>query len=155
MIHSSRNPITRAEEQKSSKKSIDEAFKRTAKRGPVTWASLALVALAGGGLLLYVRYLKEEKERSKKAINCFRCFNDKLCDMVQNSGSIFIENLTCKQYLASLGRVQNTCKNTLCLVASCFLSSLGLIPWRSHHVVLLYSQVVSLHSGVLNTHWQI
>lgn len=67
VIHSSRNPITRAEEQKSNKKSIDEAFKRTAKRGPVTWASLALVALAGGGLLLYVRYLKEEKEQSKKA----------------------------------------------------------------------------------------
>lgn len=66
VIHSSRNPITRAEEQKSNKKSIDEAFKRTAKRGPVTWASLALVALAGGGLLLYVRYLKEEKEQIKE-----------------------------------------------------------------------------------------
>lgn len=77
MICSSRNPFTRAEDQKSNKKSIDEAFERTAKRGPVTWASLALVALAGGGLLLYVRYLKEEKERSKKASNIFlRCFYD-------------------------------------------------------------------------------
>ena len=71
MIRSSRNPVTRAEDQKSNKKSIDEAFERSAKRGPVTWASLALVALASGGLLLYVRYLKEEKERSKKARNIF------------------------------------------------------------------------------------
>ena len=81
VIRSSRNSVTRAEEQKSKKKSIDEAFQRTAKRGPVTWASLALVALAGGGLLLYVRYLKEEKERSKKASKLFQFFNDKLCDM--------------------------------------------------------------------------
>ena len=71
MIRSSRNPVTRAEDQKSNKKSIDEAFERSAKRGPVTWASLALVALASGGLLLYVHYLKEEKERSKKARNIF------------------------------------------------------------------------------------
>lgn len=78
VIRSSRSPVARAEDQKSNKKSIDEAFERTAKRGPVTWASLALVALAGGGLLLYVRYLKEEKERSKKASNIFllRCFYD-------------------------------------------------------------------------------
>lgn len=77
VIRSSRNPVTRAEEQKSNKRKVDEAFERTAKRGPVTWASLAFVALAGGGLLLYVRYLKEEKERSKKASNLFfSCFHD-------------------------------------------------------------------------------
>lgn len=78
VIRFARNPVTRAEEQKSNKKSFDEAFERTTKRGPVTWASLALVALAGGGLLLYVRYLKEEKERSKKASNFifFSCFHD-------------------------------------------------------------------------------
>ena len=61
LINSSRNPLTRAEK-KLSKEAVDEAFKRSAKRGPVTWASFALVALAGGGLLLYVRHLKEEKE---------------------------------------------------------------------------------------------
>ena len=34
-----------------------------------------------GGLLFYVRYLKEEKERSKKASKLFQFFDDKLCDM--------------------------------------------------------------------------
>ena len=53
-----KKPLMRAE-----KKAVDEAFKRSAKRGPVTWVSLALVALAGGGLVLYVRHLKEEKEK--------------------------------------------------------------------------------------------
>ena len=64
-----RNPITRSE-QKTGKKSVDDAFERSSKRGPVTWASLALFALAGGGVLLYVRHLKEEKERSKKTSYC-------------------------------------------------------------------------------------
>ncbi|KAJ7393615.1 Cu-binding protein [Desmophyllum pertusum] len=65
LIRSSRNPLTRAE-QKTSQKSTEKAFKRSSKRGPVTWASLALCALAGGGLVFYVRHLKEEKERMKE-----------------------------------------------------------------------------------------
>ena len=50
-------------EEGTSKKVIDKAFKRSSRRGPVTWLSLALTALAGGGLLFYVRHIKEEKER--------------------------------------------------------------------------------------------
>lgn len=65
LINSSKTPLTRAEK-KTSKEAVDEAFKRSAKRGPVTWASFVLVALAGGGLLLYVRHLKEEKEQEKE-----------------------------------------------------------------------------------------
>ena len=64
LISSSRNALTRAEP--GAQKPTEDVFKRSSKRGPVTWASLALCALAGGGLLLYVRHLKEEKERSKK-----------------------------------------------------------------------------------------
>lgn len=65
LISSSRNALTRAEP-KGAQKPTEDVFKRSSKRGPVTWASLALCALAGGGLLLYVRHLKEEKEQSKK-----------------------------------------------------------------------------------------
>ncbi|XP_073247239.1 protein SCO1 homolog, mitochondrial-like [Porites lutea] len=64
LISTLRTPLTRAE--KSSKEAIDDAFKRSAKRGPITWVSLTLVALTGGGLLLYVRHLKEEKEQEKE-----------------------------------------------------------------------------------------
>lgn len=53
-------------EEGTSKKVIDKAFKRSSRRGPVTWLSLALTALAGGGLLFYVRHIKEEKEREKE-----------------------------------------------------------------------------------------
>ena len=63
LISTLRTPLRRAE--KSSKEAIDDAFKRSAKRGPITWVSLTLVALTGGGLLLYVRHLKEEKEQGK------------------------------------------------------------------------------------------
>lgn len=52
-------------EKKASKEAVDDAFKRSAKRGPVTWISFTLVALAGGGLVLYVQHLKEEKEKEK------------------------------------------------------------------------------------------
>lgn len=65
LISSSRHALTRAEP-KGAQKLAEDVFKRSSKRGPVTWASLALCALAGGGLLLYVRHLKEEKERSKE-----------------------------------------------------------------------------------------
>ncbi|KAL9971438.1 hypothetical protein ACROYT_G023959 [Oculina patagonica] len=65
LMGSSRNQLKQTA-QKSNKKSVDEAFERSTKRGPVTWASLALCALAGGGLLLYVRHLKEEKQRVKE-----------------------------------------------------------------------------------------
>lgn len=66
-------------EQKSNKKSVDEAFERSAKRGPVTWASLALCGLAGGGLILYVRHLKEEKQRCKKTSSLVpSCFYTKI-----------------------------------------------------------------------------
>lgn len=64
LISTLRTPLRRAE--KSSKEAIDDAFKRSAKRGPITWVSLTLVALTGGGLLLYVRHLKEEKEQEKE-----------------------------------------------------------------------------------------
>lgn len=53
-------------EKKASKEAVDDAFKRSAKRGPVTWISFTLVALAGGGLVLYVQHLKEEKEKGNK-----------------------------------------------------------------------------------------
>lgn len=69
-MRSSRHQLKQSA-QKSNKKSVDEAFERSTKRGPVTWASLALCALAGGGLLLYVRHLKEEKQRSKIAVALF------------------------------------------------------------------------------------
>lgn len=62
---SSRTLRARSEEG-TSKKVIDKAFKRSSRRGPVTWLSLALTALAGGGLLFYVRHIKEEKEREKE-----------------------------------------------------------------------------------------
>lgn len=65
LISSSRHALTRAEP-KGAQKPTEDVFKRSSKRGPVTWASLALCALAGGGLLLYVRHLKEEKERMKE-----------------------------------------------------------------------------------------
>lgn len=64
LISTLRTPLRRAE--KSSKEAIDDAFKRSAKRGPITWVSLTLVALTGGGILLYVRHLKEEKEQEKE-----------------------------------------------------------------------------------------
>ena len=35
----------------------------------MTWLSLALVALAGGGLVFYVRNLKEEKELGNTKIS--------------------------------------------------------------------------------------
>ena len=35
----------------------------------MTWVSLALVALAGGGLVFYVRHLKEEKEQGDTKIS--------------------------------------------------------------------------------------
>ena len=63
LISTLRTPLRRAE--KSSKEAIDDAFKRSAKRGPITWVSLTLVALTGGGILLYVQHLKEEKEQGK------------------------------------------------------------------------------------------
>lgn len=65
LINSSRNLRARAEEKKS-QDSIDNVFKKSSKQGPVTWLSLALVALAGGGLVFYVRNLKEEKELEKE-----------------------------------------------------------------------------------------
>lgn len=74
LINSSKTPLTRAEK-KTSKEAVDEAFKRSAKRGPVTWASFVLVALAGGGLLLYVRHLKEEKEQGEDNYN-LGCIKD-------------------------------------------------------------------------------
>lgn len=35
-------------------------------RGPVTWASLAVLLLTGGGIVAYVRYVKEEKRKEKE-----------------------------------------------------------------------------------------
>jgi len=49
----------------------NEAFKRSAKKGPVTWTSFLLFVLAGGGIVYYVRYLKQEKEQG-------RCMNLKI-----------------------------------------------------------------------------
>lgn len=68
LINSSRNLRARAEEKKS-QDSIDNVFKKSSKQGPVTWLSLALVALAGGGLVFYVRNLKEEKELGNKNLH--------------------------------------------------------------------------------------
>lgn len=64
LISGSKTLLARAEG-KTSKEAVDKAFERAAKRGPVTWVSLALVALAGGGVVLYVRHLKEEKEKGE------------------------------------------------------------------------------------------
>ena len=64
LISGSKTFLARVEG-KSSKESINKAFERSAKRGPVTWVSFALVALAGGGVVLYVRHLKEEKEQGE------------------------------------------------------------------------------------------
>lgn len=78
LMGSSRNQLKQTA-QKSNKKSVDEAFERSTKRGPVTWASLALCALAGGGLLLYVRHLKEEKQRGTKTSSLvLRCYHTKI-----------------------------------------------------------------------------
>lgn len=68
LIDSSRNLPARAEEKKS-QDSGNNAFKKSSKQGPVTWVSLALVALAGGGLVFYVRHLKEEKEQGDTKIS--------------------------------------------------------------------------------------
>ena len=68
LINSSRNLRARAEEKKS-QDSIDNVFKKSSKQGPVTWLSLALVALAGGGLVFYVRNLKKEKELGNTKIS--------------------------------------------------------------------------------------
>ena len=64
VISGTKTLLARAEG-KTSKEAVDKAFERSAKRGPVTWVSLALVALAGGGVVLYVRHLKEEKEKGE------------------------------------------------------------------------------------------
>lgn len=40
--------------------------KRPIKRGPVTWVSLAVFLLAGGGTVAYVRFLKQEKEKERE-----------------------------------------------------------------------------------------
>lgn len=45
------------------KKVIDKVFKRLFRRGFVIWLLLVFTVLVGGGLLFYVRYIKEEKER--------------------------------------------------------------------------------------------
>ncbi|XP_031553432.1 protein SCO1 homolog, mitochondrial-like [Actinia tenebrosa] len=44
----------------------DQAFVRSSKRGPISWTSFVLFALAGGGVVYYVKYLKEEKEKEKE-----------------------------------------------------------------------------------------
>ena len=49
--------------QSSSARISDSTIKKVGKRGPITWVSLALFGLAGGGVVAYVRYLKEEKEK--------------------------------------------------------------------------------------------
>jgi len=38
---------------------------QTVARGPLGWASLGLFLMTGTGIVLYVRYLKEEKEKAK------------------------------------------------------------------------------------------
>jgi len=40
--------------------------KKPSGRGPVTWASLAFFLLTGGGIVAYVRYIKNEKEKAKE-----------------------------------------------------------------------------------------
>ena len=37
--------------------------KKPMRKGPVTWVSLAVFLLAGGGIITYVRYIKQEKEK--------------------------------------------------------------------------------------------
>ena len=55
--------ILRSESGSKGERVSDEAFKKYAKRGPVTWMSFVAFLLAGGGVLWYVRHLKEEKEK--------------------------------------------------------------------------------------------
>ena len=37
--------------------------KKSSSTGPISWKSLLVFAIAGGGVWYYVRYLKEEKEK--------------------------------------------------------------------------------------------
>ena len=68
----SRSRLLRAEKQPT-KTAVDEAFERSAKRGPVTWASFVCIALAGGAVVLYVRHAKEKQEQRACHISVDDC----------------------------------------------------------------------------------
>ena len=43
--------------------SSKDVNKRTSKTGPISWKSLLAFVVAGGGVMGYVKYLKNEKEK--------------------------------------------------------------------------------------------
>jgi len=45
-----------------SRRTLSVDGKKKTSRGPISWASLAVFLLAGGGIVAYVRYEKEKKE---------------------------------------------------------------------------------------------
>ena len=108
LIVSSKHLLVRGEK-KASKEAVDDAFKRSAKRGPVTWISFALVALAGGGLVLYVRHLKEEKEKGMISFWC----NKNVTGVFDWSLILFLEgeNRPFPNYLRPLFQSESRCSS--------------------------------------------
>ena len=55
-----------------------ESRKGISARGPISWASLAVFILTGGGIVAYVRYEKEQKQIGNISNIMKKCFISKI-----------------------------------------------------------------------------